>query len=67
MKNEHPYIKGHTNEKYIYELCGNCGQEVKLKNKFEPQICPVCKKKILPCCLCNMDIANCGKCPLGKK
>lgn len=44
----------------IYELCPLCDTEVELKNKFEKQICPSCKEKIIPCGICEkMDCRNC--------
>ena len=50
--------------KIVYELCPNCGQEVKLKAMFKVQACPNCGKPIKPCAMCDADTANCSKCPL---
>lgn len=52
-----------------WELCPFCEEEVMLQNvkKFEPQPCPNCGRKILPCSLCTEeDIQYCDKCPVVK-
>ena len=40
-----------------------CGNEVELKNakKLVSQECPVCKKMIMPCSLCDSCDNECGK------
>lgn len=47
----------------IYELCPYCNNEVVLKNarKLVPQECPVCKKNIMPCNLCDTCDNSCGQ------
>lgn len=46
-----------------YELCPYCNNEVELKNvhKLKEQECPVCKKHIMPCNLCDTCDNSCGK------
>ena len=48
-------------EKFIYELCPLCEDEVQLKNNFKLQICPTCGKYIVPCSICPLLLNN-GKC-----
>ena len=48
-------------EKFIYELCPLCEDEVQLKNNFKLQICPTCGKYIVPCSICPSLLEN-GKC-----
>lgn len=52
------------NNDYTYELCPYCENEVKLvgAKKKVYQECPVCKKQILPCNLCEQEEMNCGEC-----
>ena len=47
----------------ILQLCPYCGNEVELKNakKLVSQECPVCKKMIMPCSLCDSCDNECGK------
>lgn len=42
-----------------FEWCQNCESEVILVNYFAPQICPHCKKVILPCNMCEGCVTNC--------
>lgn len=42
-----------------FEWCQNCENEVILVNYFAPQICPHCKKVILPCNMCEGCVTNC--------
>lgn len=51
-------------EAQTFEVCPYCDNEVVLKAEFKPQICPECKKVILPCSICPTDYDMCGKCPL---
>jgi predicted RNA-binding Zn-ribbon protein involved in translation (DUF1610 family) len=51
----------------VYELCPCCLYEVELEAKFKKQICPKCKKEILPCAMCLPDEVDCSKCPLDKE
>jgi predicted RNA-binding Zn-ribbon protein involved in translation (DUF1610 family) len=46
----------------VSEWCSKCESEVELKAEFKGQICPNCKKSILPCAQCENQ--NCGDCPL---
>lgn len=47
----------------INELCPYCNSEVELKNAqcLVSQECPVCKKQIMPCNLCDVCDNSCGK------
>ena len=49
-----------------FEWCQNCENEVILVNYFAPQICPICKKVILPCNLCEECVSNCPLADLKK-
>lgn len=49
-----------------FEWCQNCENEVILVNYFAPQICPICKKIILPCSLCEVCVSNCPLADLKK-
>lgn len=53
--------------KYVWEMCPECGETVKIQAIQEVQECPCCRKEIIPCALCDMDKVNCAECPLGKK
>lgn len=46
-----------------YEVCAECGEEVKLETKFCMQVCPSCGKPIAPCNLCSGICPT--PCPLG--
>lgn len=48
-------------EYLTYEYCNNCCDEVVLKERFVPQICPNCGEIITPCNLCEECVT---KCPL---
>lgn len=52
-----------------YELCPYCNNEVELKNahKLKEQECPVCKKHIMPCNLCDTCDNSCGKAVINKE
>lgn len=41
------------------ELCPHCGNEVLLKSEFKMQVCPICKRNIAPCCLCDTCTDDC--------
>lgn len=56
-----------TKHRKVYELCSCCQSEVKLEAKLEKQICPICKKRILPCAMCLPDEVVCSKCPMEKE
>lgn len=49
-----------------FEWCQNCEDEVILVNYFAPQICPKCKKVILPCNICEECVSNCPLADLKK-
>jgi hypothetical protein len=49
-----------------FEWCQNCEDEVILVNYFAPQICPNCKKVILPCNICEKRVSNCPLADLKK-
>lgn len=49
-----------------FEWCQNCESEVILVNYFAPQICPICKKVILPCNMCEECVTNCPLADLKK-
>ena len=49
-----------------FEWCQNCESEVILVNYFAPQICPHCKKVILPCNMCEVCVSNCPLADLKK-
>lgn len=42
------------------EMCPHCEHEVVLKSKFEEQMCPICNREILPCCLCEECTSDCS-------
>lgn len=52
-----------------YELCPYCNNEVELKNahKLKEQECPVCKKHIMPCNLCDTCDNSCGKAVINQE
>lgn len=50
-------------ENGISEWCAHCEEEVSLWSCFEPQTCPNCGNKILPCSMCYSE--NCNNCPLN--
>lgn len=52
---------------YVYEVCPFCEEEVKLKSVMKVQSCPSCGKLILPCSLCDSDVADCVNCQLEKE
>lgn len=60
---EHHQNGGEFGEEYakvdVTELCGNCGEEVTIKS-VGVQICPNCGDVILPCCMCENCIKDCG-------
>ena len=49
-------------EETIIEWCPNCCYEVKIKNKAEKQICPMCGDDIWPCSLYDHNRVNCFEC-----
>ena len=52
----------------VFEVCSSCDTEQEIETTFsENQYCKKCRKKILPCSLCNMDIADCEKCLEARK
>lgn len=51
----------------IIELCPYCEQEVNLQNKFEMQVCPNCKDKVIPCSVCPYEYSRCSDCPLERE
>ena len=56
----------------VEEYCGHCEQYVYLEDELKVQVCPNCRKAIVPCCICpmldnkNYHLQNCSSCPLGK-
>lgn len=62
------YESKQVEEDKVYELCPFCSQEVELKNakKCVAQECPVCKKPILPCNLCDSCDNACGQANTNK-
>lgn len=44
-------------ERFVYEYCPHCENEVILSVDMEPQQCPECGKWICPCAMCE----NCKK------
>lgn len=51
-------------EDTTFEMCPICESEVELDFILKTQVCPVCGQPILPCSICDMDIAKCTECPL---
>ena len=52
---------------YFYELCPNCNNENKLRNKgFGLYKCMYCGYEMASCSLCDPDSANCRTCKLNK-
>lgn len=49
-----------------FEWCQNCEDDIILVNYFAPQICPICKKVILPCNMCEECVNNCPLADLKK-
>jgi predicted RNA-binding Zn-ribbon protein involved in translation (DUF1610 family) len=54
-------------EDKVVEWCSHCDTEVLLEPNLSVQKCPNCGKKIIPCCLCDMDNADCANCKLAKE
>ena len=48
------------------EWCHHCETEVMLSAEMTIQQCPNCGKYIIPCCMCDWDNCECGKCELAK-
>jgi len=53
----------------IFEWCPLCDKEVQLKAEFHAQICPACKRPVLPCQMCDQETMDrtglsCEQCPL---
>ena len=53
--------------KMVTEWCPFCEEEVEIKAQMRVQKCPNCGENIIPCCLCDMDKADCANCKLAKE
>ena len=51
----------------VTEWCPFCEEEVEIKAQMRVQKCPNCGENIIPCCLCDMDKADCANCKLSKE
>jgi len=51
----------------ISEYCSKCEIEVKIKQGFVKQKCPICGEPILPCSLCDNNEVDCKECLVVQK
>lgn len=52
-------------EETTWEMCPECEEEVELEMVLKMQVCPNCGKPIAPCSICDHNLVDCSKCPIG--
>lgn len=55
-----------TPERWVWEWCDNCSNDV-IIDSSRPSLCPICRKPIKPCAMCDMDKVNCDECKFDKE